>query len=833
MRLTGLVVGSTIQKYCSQAKYRKDVGLPAALAVQPCCCMKRIQIAARDFALPVPRRGSIEMHSGYDLLPQSADEAHRLIQRKRAASISRYQTEVKLSHSFEREGYIFIVSGRTDGIVEAQPTYIEEIKTAFDASDLYEKLKGDPQHPYCLQLLTYGYIYALQNGTPPNLGFHIASYATDDCFDLSVKLDISVYEQWLELRLAELVGDARLREAQRQRRKDVASQMVFPFKKPRSKQIDLIDTIERAIVSGDDLILQAPTGLGKTAGVMFPLLRESLSRGQKLVYVTPKNSQHQVAEDAIKRMQEGGSDLRSLTLTAKAKLCFKGEPVCNPEHCEFARDYYAKVAEHGLVEKAAESSRMNGELFSDLGKVYEVCPFELSIDCIERADVVIGDYNYVFGPRGLLGRLTGYGFGSNEQPNLVIDEAHNLPARAADYFSPAVSTALFAACKDRLDSEALDVRSEGFAILNMCLAAIKKHQPRSGAKEAKIDLDVALFKAVNDRLSAFLNMYLQANPTPKTGDPILALCREWSAFTAQADSEGENYFATYKKDQQATFIKITCCDASEHLRECLKDFEHTVAFSATLKPFDYYRQLCGFEPDKVQTVEFASPFPAENRKIVVIPQVSTKYTDRERNYPKIAEAIQRIIAVQPGNYFVFFPSFAFLRSVCDRVKLPEYCVLQQQPSMTGTDVEKYIAALRETKKPTIIFAVQGGVFSEGVDYPGDMLIGAIIVGPALPGYDLERELLREYYERKFGQGFEYAYTYPAMARVIQAAGRVIRSEEDRGVIVLMDRRFTAPAYAATMPADWYNASVSELVSTRILQDIQSFWEKSNLEAKRS
>jgi DNA excision repair protein ERCC-2 len=605
--------------------------------------------------------------------------------------------------------------------------------------------------------------------------------------------------------------------------------MKFPFKQPRSKQIDLIDTIERSLLSGENLILQAPTGLGKTAGVMFPVLREALSRGQKLVYVTPKNSQHQVAEDAVKRLQRDGSDLRSLTLTAKSKLCFKGEPVCNPEHCEFARDYYEKVAEHDLVEKAAEAPMMTGELFSDLGKVYEVCPFELSIDCIQRADVVIGDYNYVFAPRGLLGRLTGYGFGDNAKPNLVIDEAHNLPARAADYYSPAIGDWLFAACKDRLESLPLDIRSEGYAVLNLCLAALKKHEPRGRTKQAKIDLDVTTFKKLDERLSAFLSMYLQGTPTPKSGDPILALCREWSGFAALADSAGENFFSTYKRDVNFTSLKITCCDASEQLRDCLGEFEHAVAFSATMKPFDYYRQLCGFTADKVQTVEFSSPFPTDNRKLVVIPQVSTKYSDREQNYPKIAEAIQRIVGLRPGNYFVFFPSFAFLRSVLDRVQLPNCNVLQQQPSMTAADVEKYICALRAGEQPTVIFAVQGGVFSEGVDYPGDMLIGAIIVGPALPGYDLERELLREYYERKFGQGFDYAYTYPAMARVVQAAGRVIRSENDRGVIVLMDRRFTAPAYAATMPSDWFNRSVSELVSSKILHDIGQFWKQGDAE----
>lgn len=795
--------------------------------------MKRIQVPVRDFALPVPRHGHIEVHSGFDLVSQSGDEAHREIQRKRAASIPGYRAEVKLSHSFEREGYTFIVSGRADGIVDGGASskrkthvcHIEEIKTAFDAQKLYDKLKANPQHPYCLQLLTYGYIYYLQDNKTPSLGLHVGSYATPDEFDISLQLHIKEYEEWLEKRLDELVTEARYRESQKERRARVSDKLVFPFKKPRSKQIDLIDSIERTLLEGDNLLLQAPTGLGKTAGVMFPLLKETLSRGQKLVYVTPKNSQHQVAEDAVKRIQSQGADLTSLTITAKGKLCFKGEPICNPEHCEFARDYYTKVAQHDLIAKASAEPNMTSETFLRLGEEYEVCPFELSVDCIQRADVVIGDYNYVFAPRGLLGRLTGYGFGDNDKPNLIVDEAHNLPARAADYFSPSVGTWHFDLCRDKLDTLPLDVRAEGFAMINIVLGCLKHHEPRTKVKEAKIDLDVLRFRAVDERLSAFMNMYLQAVPNPKAGDPVIAMCREWSEFTAMADSGGDNFFATYKRDTFNITLKITCCDASDQLRDCIKEFEHTVAFSATLKPFDYYRQLCGFEIDKVQTLEFSSPFPKTNRKLLVIPQVSTKYSDRDRNYPKIADAIERIICLHPGNYFVFFPSFAFLRSVYDRVTLPGYNVLHQTGSMKAVEVEQFIAQLKDPAEPTVIFAVQGGVFSEGVDYPGNMLIGAIIVGPALPGYDLERELLREYYERKFGQGFEYAYTYPAMARVIQAAGRVIRSEDDRGVIVLMDRRFTAPAYAATMPADWFDKSVNELVSMRILQDIKSFWKE--------
>lgn len=225
-------------------------------------------------------------------------------------------------------------------------------------------------------------------------------------------------------------------------------------------------------------------------------------------------------------------------------------------------------------------------------------------------------------------------------------------------------------------------------------------------------------------------------------------------------------------------------------------------------------------------MEFQTPFPKINRKLVVIPQVSTKYSDRERNYQKIAQAIMKITNMKSGNYFVFFPSFGFLEAVAQLCTFDRFQMIKQTPEMRPSEVSRYIELLKAQEEPTLIFAVQGGVFSEGVDYPGESVIGAIIVGPALPNYNLERELLRSYYEKNYGTGFEYAYTYPAMAKVIQSAGRVIRSETDRGLIVLMDRRFIETSYVDTMPDDWFDTSVDELVSGSILADIQTFWKES-------
>jgi len=271
-------------------------------------------------------------------------------------------------------------------------------------------------------------------------------------------------------------------------------------------------------------------------------------------------------------------------------------------------------------------------------------------------------------------------------------------------------------------------------------------------------------------------------------------------------------------------VKITCCDASSMLKDCYQEYEQIVGFSATLKPFAYYARLSGLDPGTVSQSEFPSPFPKENRKLLIIPQISTRYSDREHNYPRISDAIRRIAALRRGNYFAFFPSFEFLGRVIDRFEPPDgFSVLRQERDMNAFRVEAILEHLKKGIIPTIVFAVQGGMLSEGVDYPGDMVIGAFVVGPPLPNYDLEREQMREYYERKYGTGFDYAYAIPAMAKSVQAAGRVIRSEKDRGLIVLMDNRFVQPDYTRSMPADWFESTANELVSESIVKDISEFW----------
>lgn len=787
--------------------------------------MKTVKLAVRDFAVPAPLRGSIEAGSGLGRAQELGAEAHRRVQERRAAADPGYRAEVPVERRLEAGGFAFEVGGRMDGVFADGK--IEEIKTAFNAFELHGRLRADAEHPYVLQVRTYGYFRFLETGKAPKLSLHLVSARDGRGLDLPVDLDLPGYEAWLGRRLAELAEEAAAAEKRAARRRKAAAALAFPFDRERPGQSELIAAVEQGLREKRPMLLQAPTGLGKTVGVLYPALRESLARGQRVVYVTPKNSQHAVAEDAVERLRErlpAGARLRSMTITAKSKLCLKEEALCNPEYCEFARNHYTKAAAAGLREKLARKKTLTARAFKALGREHEVCPYELQVDAALDADAVICDYNFVFAPRSAFGGLSARGLDQEGKPSLVIDEAHNLPARALDYYSPSLSTAALEALRGDLGRLAPKWRRAAEKRIKACVAAVASCGKEGLKGPRRIDPPAAAFLEEDARLRAFLNAYLASDAEIMRRDPVLRLCFYWSEFTAALEfvsaGRGE-FFTTFQPSPPA--VKITCCDASKMLEDRYGDYGQVVGFSATLKPFEYYRRLSGL-PETLRTAEFLSPFPPAHRKLLIIPQLSSKWSERARDYPRVAETAARIAALKRGNYFLFFPSFEFLERVRERFTAPEgFEVLSQERGMSRDAVEATLARLSAEGSAFLLFAVQGGVFSEGVDYPGRMAIGAFVVGPPLPAFELEREGMREYYQRVYASGFQYAYAYPAMAKAVQAAGRVIRSETDRGLIVLIDDRFTDPAYSGSMPKDWFDASPRELVSSSILADVARFW----------
>ena len=752
------------------------------------------------------------------------------MQKRRSKADPLYQAEAPVSCLLEREGYRFRIEGRMDGLFRHDPPRIEEIKSTFNIHELARRLACGPlEHPYGLQLLTYGYCYLREHGVHPALTFHLVSSRSGESRDLEIPFDLPGYEAWLERRLDELVVEAKKAQQRAARRRRIAARFAFPFADPRPGQLELMEEVKLGMAEGRPLLVQAPTGLGKTVGVLHPVLQEALGRGQRVVYVTPKNSQHGVAEDAVERFRQAGARIKSLSITAKAKICFKSEPLCSPEFCEYARDYYAKLRAHGIPDLLAKKRRLGARVFRKLGERYQVCPFELQLEAAPEADVVICDYNYVFAPRSALGRVRELGVDQAGKPNLVIDEAHNLPSRAMDYYSPALSSLALERMREELRALPARFRAEAEELLDGCLRVVASCRAEERPGPVRIDPPAGLFLEQDGRLRAFLARFLDSEVEIGRQDVVLRLCFSWSEFSEAlqfaADPGRQEFFTTWHPLGSVGTVKITCCDASAMLADRYRDYRQVVGFSATLKPFDYYLRLSGLDAERVWAAEFTSPFPRERRKLLIIPQVSTRYSRREQNYARIADAVRRIAELRRGNYFVFLPSFDFLERVVGIFQPPAgFIVLRQERSMRAAEVEAVLAALRGGEAPTVVFAVQGGSFAEGVDYAGETVIGAFVVGPPLPGYDLEREEMKAYYQRQYGAGFDYAYVIPAMAKAVQAAGRVIRSETDRGLIVLMDSRFLEPAYTEAMPADWFEADAAELVSSGILAEVKAFWE---------
>jgi DNA excision repair protein ERCC-2 len=789
---------------------------------------KIIKLGIADFAMPVPQHGSIDIYSGLYKPQEKGIQLHQDLQKQLHKKFTNYESEIFITRRFEKDNYEFILSGRIDGMYqEENSSRIEEIKSAFHLGKLAKILQEDKDHPYCLQLKTYGYLHWLETAKIPLLNFYLLSSRQKKFEVVPVVFDQASVELWFNLRLAELVHDMKNLEKLIKKRKKISSHLKFPFQKLRHQQDELVNTVFSAMQENKPLFLQAPTGLGKTVGVTFPLVKDALNRGQQTIYLTPKNSQHAIAENCISQLSPPKHHIRSITLTSKNKMCFEEEPICNSEYCEFAKNHYTKLAQHNVVAELKKYKKLTTKKLRELAYQYEVCPYQLQFLAAKTVDFVIADYHYVFGyqatpliPKNL------FDAGKN-RPNLIIDEVHNLPMRSMDLFSGCISVTEIVSLQPLVMKIKHNFQETALQHIDESIHIIENLSPSAHTKQAcRIESPKTIFEEHNTRLQTFLAKYLDNEMIIESFDPVMKLCFLWSNFTNLLSlADKKEFFVTFNPHKST--ISIVCCDASSLIKDTYGKFENVVGFSATLKPFDYYLKLSGISEltDLSCVKEFTSPFPSSNRKIIIIPQISTRFNDRIDHYHRIAEVIKRVINIKKGNYFVFFPSYEFLNKVKSYFKDIDCSeILFQSPKMNKDDINKLIEKLCLANQCHLVFALQGGVLAEGIDYPGNMIIGAFIVGPPLPQYHLENEEKRSYYDKQYNQqGLEYTYIYPAMAKAIQSAGRVIRSENDKGLIVFMDNRFLQTAFSNCMPSDWYDSNVSELISRKIIADIESFW----------
>ena len=808
-----------------------------------------------------------------------------------SADRTAFNAEVALEYRTERREFGVTIEGRLDGLhLEDGRWIVEEVKTvilpagAFTDTVFTEDLaaaveSGRAYLHYRFQLEIYLLMVA-QN--PLRLGaegpevapepdktavgrlvFRNLAAGEEDAqeFAVDVRPDLESVREEVHRRLDDLLGGLLDRETRRSRVRASASGLPFPFESYRQGQQDVVDEVRSTLEAGEQLMFSAAPGIGKTAAVLHAVLTFALARGLKVFWVTAKTTQQRLVAETLRmiarRFEESETDsgsppFRALVLRARDKICPNlaegGRVFCHGDYCRYARDYTRKLREHAVFEGFRELAVIEPDTIYERGVAAEVCPFEASLELVSEADVIIGDYNYVFDPRSALRRSGLEQLASNAV--LVIDEAHNLYNRGREYFSPELDLGVAEALLRAVEAtsatteegrelfEANHRLRDGLIDMLQDLVDSAGEVPTGQTQAVQTSFDSGPIRELealveSARMKRLVGSGLEGKRVDDSVDVALQdtleeLSRSLRDFVTALDlgESGVPMAALVDTTRASTRLRLICLDPSKPLGDRLRRFRSSIAMSATLQPFEFFRALSGFPSDTTRTVSYPPPFPSENRLVRVVPDVVTTFRGRKRDLGKVAKLIDEVAAARPGNYLAFFSSHRYLREVLTQV-LPWRIgadVLVQSRSMDEEARDRTLEMLREPGSARILYAVQGGIFGEGVDYPGDMARGVIVVGPGLPRFDMASQLVRRHFDGLYQKGFEYAYVYPGMHRVIQSAGRLIRGPDETGVVVLVGERFARSQYQRLFPSDWYEQSPQELVTEDLLADLRAFWE---------
>lgn len=689
--------------------------------------------------------------------------------------------------------------------------------------DIEEDIEKIPEELYKAQLSElklYSYIY-MKNKNIDKIELKLIFQCIDDLvitektlevyFDESEKFFIETIEKyirWLELT-----------ERWSKERNITIKKLKFPFSTYRPGQENLAKGTYTTIAQNKQLFVQAPTGIGKTISTVYPSVKAiGENKIEKIFYLTAKTIGAKVAEESFDKMRTDGLKFRNITLTAKDKVCFLGKANCNPESCDYAKHYYNKITDV-IYEMLEKESNFTREVIDGYAKKYKVCPYELSLDLSLYSDAIICDYNYVFDPNVYLKRY----FENNDKCNCVflIDEAHNLVDRARSMYSGELNKSKLVAT---LESISPDFKKIENSILKVIKEISVYEDKCTEGKYSQTEMPHKLANAISE-LSDVLSFTLNKEKflSSKQSEVIYDLYSCCSRFIDIAELY-DNCYVFYIEKKEDTLIKLFCVDPSKNLREAYKRGKSAIVFSATLSPLKYFRDILGGEEDAYGVI-LSSPFDVKNREILVVDNVSTRFKDREKSYDIIVEYIHAMTSKKVGNYMVFLPSFDYMNKIRDKFysKYPFVKTIKQDQHMSELDREIYLSKFSKRPKETMIsFNVVSGLFSEGVDFKGEMLIGSIIVSVGLPMICQERDIIKNYFQEQNGYGFDFAYTFPGINKVIQSAGRVIRTDEDKGIIMLIDDRFGTNKYKSLFPREWSNhKTVRSLYETENI--ISGFW----------
>lgn len=734
---------------------------------------------------------------------------HQALQKTRPPG---YTREVALTHVVVSEEITLQIKGRIDGVYHVgESVWLEEIKTVAGTWN------GRPEPLHWAQGKIYAFIYAHQNDLPT---LEVRLTYLDLETELATKFCESFTREELALFFTRVTGEYlewRRAELEWSRQRDEAIAAVgFPFATYRPGQRALAVAVYRTLVRGGRLFAEAPTGIGKTISVLFPALKAlGEHRFSKIFYLTARTTGRAIAEKALTDLRRVGLQCRSVTLTAKDKICFNHGRPCDPALCSYALGYYDR--NQAAVRDALRDEALTRVALEEVARKHHVCPFELSLDCALWVDVVIGDYNHVFDPSAKLKRFFGEGIGDYA---FLIDEAHNLVDRAREMFSAELRKDALTAIR-RAIQEDLPACARALSRVSSCLLSLRKQSSGSDAivrQELPEELLIRLQKFLKTA-----ETWLVQNRPAWFRDELLELYFTVTAFLRAAELYDDCFVNLLEGEREAIRLRLFCLDPSRLLKVALRQGKSGVFFSATLSPGDYFRQLLGGE-EADPRMQLASPFPPERLCLLVEEGIQTDYNSRAASYTQVADSIAALAAVRTGNYLVYFPSYKYLNDVLARFRElhPTVLTLAQAPGMNDGERAQFLDAFTgEPASTQVGFAVLGGVFGEGIDLVGERLVGAVIVGVGLPQLGLERDLIRGFFEPQTGAGFAYAYLYPGMNRVLQAVGRVIRSELDRGVVLLIDARFGAARYRRLFPSWWRPRRVRG--AEEIEAEVRSFW----------
>ncbi len=777
-----------------------------------------IKISVRNLVEFILREGDIDNRISSGMVKdvmQQGSRIHRKIQKRMGAD---YQAEVSLKIQIPCNEFLLQVEGRADGIQKNKDgVVVDEIKGVLKDLNFIEQ----PSTVHLAQAKCYAYILSVQENLKEiSVQMTYCNLETEELKQFLEKYSYLQLEEWFLNLVKSYEKWAQFQIQWMEKRRLSIKNIEFPFVY-RGGQRDLVTSVYRTILRKKKLFIQAPTGVGKTMAAVFPAVKaigEEL--GDKIFYLTAKTITRTVAEQAFSLLKEQGLKFKVITLTAKDKICFCEETICNPEHCSFAKGHYDRVND-AVYDMIKHLDDMNRSALEKQARKYNVCPFELALDVSLWMDAVICDYNYVFDPNAHLKRF--FSDGNKREYLFLIDEAHNLVERGREMYSAVLYKEDILEMKNLLKTED-GVLARRLDECNRQFLALKRECETYQILDSVSHIAIKLMNVMSG-----LEEYLEKVIEETKREQVLDFYFKLRDFLNIHEILDENYVVYSELEQSGSFkIKLLCVNPSVNLQAFLEQGNSTIFFSATLLPIHYYKKLLSVENDDY-AIYAKSSFPKQNRLVLMGTDVSTRYTQRGiEMYQKFSQYIVKVIDGKAGNYMIFFPSYLFMDKVFElfQTLISERkdieCIVQSQ-SMGEEEREHFLKSFKVKRAKSLVgFCVMGGVFSEGIDLTADRLIGTVIIGTGLPQVCNDREILKHYFDSRYMQGFDYAYLYPGMNKVLQSAGRVIRTETDKGLILLLDERFARRQYKDVFPREWVGVENCRL--NNIEELMKTFWE---------